>query len=95
MRRRCLGACGRMIPKGTYCKACNPYDAGYRKDRRELLDRDRRCHCAGCRVCNGQPCKRIATTVDHRTPVSRGGTNNASNLQSMCHQCNTSKAGKT
>lgn len=33
--------------------------------------------------------------VDHKTPVSRGGTNDISNLQVTCPTCNMSKGTKT
>jgi 5-methylcytosine-specific restriction endonuclease McrA len=33
--------------------------------------------------------------LDHLTPTSRGGTNDASNLVTACHACNSSKKGLT
>lgn len=29
--------------------------------------------------------------IDHITPISRGGTSDISNLQSLCHDCNIEK----
>lgn len=34
-------------------------------------------------------------TIDHVTPVSRGGTNSLSNLATACRSCNSSKNDKT
>jgi 5-methylcytosine-specific restriction endonuclease McrA len=33
--------------------------------------------------------------LDHRTPLSRGGTNDAENLQLLCARCNSEKHAKT
>jgi len=33
--------------------------------------------------------------VDHRTPVSRGGTNDPANLQTLCRECNRQKGNTT
>lgn len=32
-------------------------------------------------------------TLDHRVPLSRGGTNREDNLQTMCRPCNHRKGG--
>lgn len=36
-----------------------------------------------------------ASTVDHLTPRSRGGTDDKSNLVMACHSCNARKGAKT
>lgn len=37
----------------------------------------------------------LTVTLDHRTPVSRGGTNRAQNLLAACATCNTTKGNMT
>jgi 5-methylcytosine-specific restriction endonuclease McrA len=36
-----------------------------------------------------------AATVDHKIPVSRGGTNDMANLASACRECNEGKGNMT
>lgn len=54
----------------------------YRSVRRRLLS-------------GAYPCNECGTwndlTVDHLVPISRGGTNNPSNLQVLCRRCNARK----
>jgi len=38
--------------------------------------------------------REVRLTIDHRIPKSKGGTDNLSNLQSMCDPCNQEKADK-
>lgn len=39
-------------------------------------------------------CGRVADTMDHVVPVSKGGTNDAENLVPACSSCNSSKGVK-
>jgi 5-methylcytosine-specific restriction protein A len=41
-----------------------------------------------------QRCGNPATTVDHITPLARGGTDDPSNLQSLCAACNGTKGDR-
>ena len=43
-----------------------------------------------CAIC-GQPVKFKKMTVDHKVPLSKGGTNAMENLQLACHCCNLMK----
>ncbi len=51
--------------------------------RRKLRERDGNV----CNMC-GIFFTKIASTIDHIQPTSRGGTNNISNLQLLCRPCN-------
>jgi len=43
-----------------------------------------------CAICK----KRKKLTVDHKIPLSKGGTNFINNIQPLCNQCNCSKGNK-
>jgi hypothetical protein len=60
-------------------------DGEYRRNRQTVLAGD-----PPCALC-GQP---GADTVDHITPVSRGGTNELANLQPAHRSCNRAKGGQ-
>ena len=47
--------------------------------------------CAGCRA---EFQGGVKPTLDHKVPVSAGGTNDPSNLQVLCRTCNSTKAAK-
>jgi 5-methylcytosine-specific restriction endonuclease McrA len=53
------------------------------------IGREQRWLCVGCR----QSIK-DAFHVDHIVPISKGGSNNPSNLQLLCQTCNLSKGRK-
>ena len=44
-----------------------------------------------CQPCLAAGRKTIATEVDHVLPKAKGGTDEASNLQSICHDCHKAK----
>jgi HNH endonuclease len=46
--------------------------------------------CSGC----GVHAAAAALTIDHIHPVSLGGTNDESNLQTLCRSCNSSKGAE-
>lgn len=98
--RPCLGPnCNELTrnPKGR-CRPCQqrhdhkrnqqpgrlPYqDTAYRKIRAAV----RRGQYGGCVDCGTYD----DLTVDHRVPLSAGGTNAASNLVVRCRMCNSAK----
>lgn len=47
-----------------------------------------------CGIC-GKPIDFDDMTVDHKIPLSKGGTNEFSNLQPACHCCNLIKNNLT
>jgi len=56
--------------------------AYYKRVRTEVLQRDYfTCHY----------CSQPATTIDHLIPISKGGTDEASNCVAACVQCNSGK----
>lgn len=96
--RPCL-TCGTPA-RGTRCPPCQRshdthrrpspnqrgYDAEYRKARRIILATG-----PACAICGTAP----ATTADHIVPVSRGGTNELTNLRPACHPCNSARGNRT
>lgn len=46
-----------------------------------------------CEIC-GRPLTAAESTVDHITPISRGGTNDISNLRNVCADCNALKGSR-
>ena len=59
------------------------------KLRRSILERDKyKCVDCGRSPVNDESC---ILHVDHRQPLAKGGTNNATNLQTLCDWCNLGK----
>ena len=52
---------------------------------RVFVRADNQCECCGARV---------NLTLDHKIPVSKGGTNGPSNLGVLCHMCNSIKCDR-
>jgi 5-methylcytosine-specific restriction endonuclease McrA len=51
----------------------------YKKNRKILLSQSQVC----------VTCGNEATTANHIVPISKGGGDELSNLEPMCHQCNS------
>lgn len=46
-----------------------------------------------CEIC-GRPLTATESTIDHITPISRGGTNSMDNLRNVCSDCNALKGSR-
>ena len=57
--------------------------------RTKILKRDRHT----CQAC-GVRAPEVEVEVDHKIPVSKGGTDNESNLVTLCRDCNRGKGNK-
>lgn len=44
-----------------------------------------------CAICGEPPTEDNPLTLDHRVPISRGGSSDPSNLQAACRSCNSRK----
>ena len=97
--------CGSPVPAGQrYCQDHEPqawstapkrnhidsrsHDAKWKKTVKRIHKRDNhRCQIRFVGICTG-----IASEVDHRIPVTRGGSDEDSNLQSACRPCHLAKS---
>jgi 5-methylcytosine-specific restriction protein A len=87
--------CRTLVRDGTYCAAhaapatddrpsaaARGYGHRWRKLRSVILRRDPICRACG---------RAASTDVDHVVPRSAGGTDEAENLQGLCHACHSRK----
>lgn len=65
-----------------------------RNERRLLLERDGDV-CAWCSLPLGDPFDTSEVHVDHRVPISRGGSNALKNLNLLHARCNASKGPRS
>jgi 5-methylcytosine-specific restriction protein A len=72
-------------PRGTTSE--RGYGTHWQKLRVYVLDRARGL----CQPCEAQGRTVIATEVDHITPKSQGGSDDADNCQAICHACHRAK----
>ena len=47
-----------------------------------------------CRLCGAVASQNTQLQLDHKIPVSRGGTNDPANLQTLCQACNLGKSNR-
>ncbi|GAB5501332.1 MAG: HNH endonuclease signature motif containing protein [Pseudohongiellaceae bacterium] len=80
-RQRYLAASRRAHDQRRPSSTARGYDAKWRRIRNRVLAGE-----PNCRVCG-----RVATEVDHITPLTRGGTHALSNLQPLCKSCHSKK----
>lgn len=62
----------------------------WRRKRERVLDRDKHL----CQCCRRAGRLTPATEVDHITPLAEGGTDDETNLESICTPCHRRKTGK-
>lgn len=61
----------------------------------KVYDRDKwKCVLCGCKVVKSRDYKSNRATIDHRIPLSKGGSHTYDNCQTMCTVCNSSKHTK-
>ncbi|MBO3459485.1 HNH endonuclease [Aetokthonos hydrillicola Thurmond2011] len=60
------------------------------KEVRQYVYRRNKYHCQSC----GKNHKETDLTIDHIIPLSRGGKNDISNLQTLCLRCNQHKTNR-
>ena len=69
------------------------------KQRRRILQKtNHRCWYCGCPLVKGQPWGEYAAgrqSIDHLTPISRGGSDDDDNLVAACSLCNGRKGTRT
>ena len=75
----------------AYVKKAFPRRDVSAKLRHQILERDgfRCCDCGATPDMPG-----VVLEVDHRTPVSKGGSNDPSNLRTLCGDCNRGKSDR-
>ncbi len=66
------------------------YGHAWRKKRNRILWRDKHL----CQLCLANYRHTQATDVDHITPKARGGSDDDSNLQSLCTACHKDKTAR-
>lgn len=78
-------------------KLCKKYAKGVRtrrpvplRVRHQVLERDK----FRCQDCGASPATGAVLEVDHTIPVSKGGTNELSNLRVLCADCNRGKSDR-
>lgn len=70
------------------------YDSTYRSLRAKFIKSWRANYGDICAGYNQPPHAADVLTVDHITPLSKGGTNTWDNLQALCLSCNSRKRDK-
>src|SRR5262245_52949793 len=82
---RQVGAVRRSV-RYFFAKSPHPRTPLTLAERVFVLSRDKKT----CQIC-GRKAPEVPLEIDHIIPVSKGGTNDASNLQALCFDCNRGK----
>lgn len=91
--------CPEVVTEGAWCPSHRPKDVDARPSRSRrgytrTWQKIRASHLARyplCVACRAEGRTTAATEVDHITPLARGGTHAAANLQSLCKSCHSRK----
>lgn len=86
--RRCL-MCSKAWQQRRGTTASRGYGAAHQAHRRKMLTRITRCH-----YCGTLPTPSNPITLDHRTPVVKGGKAETSNYVPACRACNSGKGAR-
>lgn len=82
--------------KGLYCRKHRDRDLGRIEEKRpKQLPRERRPYARELLKESCWYCSQKATTIDHITPQSKGGTHDEDNLAAACLSCNSKKHNKS
>ena len=73
-----------------YCRKAWPRREVPLKLRHQILERDG----FRCCDCGATPSPTVKLHVDHRVPLAMGGTNDPSNLRTLCQDCNLGKGAR-
>jgi hypothetical protein len=73
-----------------YYKALRPQRYVSTRTRHLVLERDR----FRCSDCGASPATGALLEVDHTIPISKGGSNDPSNLRTLCSDCNRGKSDR-
>ena len=92
-------ACSNLVRGGGQCPAHartpwanrphwrERYGNAWPQTRKRILERDGN-------TCQAKGCGKFGDTVDHKTPRFEGGTNDDSNLETLCRTCQQRKANE-
>lgn len=90
LMRRICHTCGQSIAAGSRCeqhpRTERTRGRAWTNHRDRILLRD----AYACQI-NGPNCTRIATEVDHIIPLAHGGTDEDTNLRSVCTNCHRAR----
>lgn len=94
LHRTCI-KCGDDISQykldRKFCNLCRQRDCSYLKYMQLLL----KSYNYQCTYCGIKISRQVPPTIDHKIPISRGGSNDISNLTIACKICNCRKGIKT
>jgi 5-methylcytosine-specific restriction protein A len=73
-----------------YAKGLKPYRYISLRNRHLVLERDK----FRCQDCGISPKEGATLEIDHTIPIAKGGSNDLSNLRTLCSDCNRGKSDR-